>query len=69
MNLRPYNAAQLYLKGSAGIVNSPMLPLIGMVGLIVARALGWIQMNDALARGLIFIPLFTMVRRCRLTSG
>jgi len=43
-------------KPAAG---SALLPLAGMVGLMVARAAGWISINDSIARGVIFIPLFT----------
>ena len=60
-------AAQLFLGGSAtsgggggGLAASPVVPLLGMVGVILARAMGWLTLNDALTRGLLFIPLFTL---------
>lgn len=40
---------------------SALLPLLGIVGVTVARAFGWIQLNDPLTRGLIFIPLFILL--------
>lgn len=43
-------------KGSS----SALLPLLGMIAMLVARASGWITMNDSMARGVIFIPLFTV---------
>jgi len=39
---------------------SPLIPVAGMVALLVARGLGYIQMNDPLVRVLFFLPLFTM---------
>jgi hypothetical protein len=75
--------ARLVLGGSAGgggLASSPVVPLVGMVGVIVARAAGWLTLNDALTRGALFIPLFTSfvmrvhtqtvyaVGRCRLNQ-
>eukprot|EP00873_Tetraselmis_striata_P004256 jgi/Tetstr1/424520/TSEL_015048.t1 len=45
---------------TGGLLASPLLPLAGMVGLLVARAAGWLALNDPLTRGLAFIPLFIM---------
>ena len=54
------DAAKLVLGGSSNVANqSPVLPLLGMAGVIVSRAFGWLSLNDALTRGLLFIPLFT----------
>jgi len=54
------DAAKLVLGGSSNVANqSPVLPLLGMAGVIVGRAFGWLTLNDALTRGLLFIPLFT----------
>ena len=57
-------AAGLVLGGSAGkdgggLADSPVVPLLGMVTVIVARAVGWLTLNDALTRGIFFIPMFT----------
>uniref|UniRef100_A0A7S1N0G5 Acyltransferase 3 domain-containing protein n=1 Tax=Eutreptiella gymnastica TaxID=73025 RepID=A0A7S1N0G5_9EUGL len=41
------------------ITNSCLLPIIGMVGIIVARAYDVIGLNDPLTRSLLFLPLFT----------
>lgn len=40
------------------IKNSTILPLIGMVAIIVARAYDVIGLNDVLTRSLMFLPLF-----------
>ena len=40
---------------------SALIPLVGIAGVTVARAFGWIALNDPLTRGLIFIPLFTLL--------
>ena len=40
--------------------SSALWPLILMVATIFARSLGLLQLNDALTRGFIFIPLFTI---------
>lgn len=40
---------------------SALLPLLGIVGVTAGRALGWIQLNDPLTRGLVFIPLFLLL--------
>lgn len=37
---------------------SALIPLAAMVGLVVARALGLVSMNDMIVRALVFIPLF-----------
>ena len=38
---------------------SPAVPLVGMLLVITARAFGWLAVNDALTRTLLFVPLFT----------
>ena len=54
------DAAKLVLGGSNGLAaQSPAIPALGMAAVIIARAFGWLRLNDALTRGLIFIPLFT----------
>ena len=45
--------------GDFNFATSPVVPLVGMIGVLFARAMGWLTMNDALTRGLLFIPLFT----------
>lgn len=40
---------------------SALLPLLGIIGVTVGRAFGWIQLNDPLTRGLVFIPLFILL--------
>jgi peptidoglycan/LPS O-acetylase OafA/YrhL len=40
---------------------SALLPLAGLLAVTVARAAGWLQLNDPLTRGLLFIPLFTLL--------
>eukprot|EP00930_Biecheleria_cincta_P022672 TRINITY_DN16529_c0_g1_i1.p1 TRINITY_DN16529_c0_g1~~TRINITY_DN16529_c0_g1_i1.p1 ORF type:complete len:527 (-),score=83.38 TRINITY_DN16529_c0_g1_i1:197-1777(-) len=42
---------------STSIMNTG-LPLIGMAGIIILRALGVVQLSDLLTRAVIFIPLF-----------
>ena len=37
---------------------SPVVPLLSMLGLIVARAAGWLDVNDMITRTAFFIPLF-----------
>jgi len=37
---------------------SALIPLAAMVGLVVARAMGLVSMNDMIVRALVFIPLF-----------
>jgi len=39
---------------------SPVLPLLGMVAVIVARTLGYLPLNDPLTRVLLFLPMFTV---------
>ncbi|KAL4443533.1 hypothetical protein ABPG75_011270 [Micractinium tetrahymenae] len=39
---------------------SALLPLLGCVGITVARALGYLPLNDPLTRALLFVPLFTL---------
>jgi hypothetical protein len=39
---------------------SPVVPVVGMLALLVARGLGYIPLNDPLIRVLIFLPLFTL---------
>ncbi len=38
---------------------SALLPLLGCLGITVARALGYLPLNDPLTRVLLFVPLFT----------
>jgi peptidoglycan/LPS O-acetylase OafA/YrhL len=45
-------------KAPATNIMSTGLPLIGMVGIIILRALGVVQLSDLLTRAVIFIPLF-----------
>jgi hypothetical protein len=40
---------------------SALLPLAGLLAVTVARAAGWLTLNDPLTRGLLFIPLFTLL--------
>jgi peptidoglycan/LPS O-acetylase OafA/YrhL len=40
---------------------SALLPAAGLVGITLARAAGWVALNDPLTRGLVFIPLFTLL--------
>lgn len=40
---------------------SALLPLAGLVAVTVARAAGWLPLNDPLTRGLLFIPLFLLL--------
>ena len=55
-----YDASGLLLGGEPGtLAASPAVPFLGMVAVIVARAVGALPLNDMLARGALFIPLFT----------
>ena len=40
---------------------SALLPALGLVGITVARAAGWLTLNDPLTRGALFIPLFLVL--------
>jgi peptidoglycan/LPS O-acetylase OafA/YrhL len=40
---------------------SALLPLAGLLAVTAARAAGWVTLNDPLTRGLLFIPLFTLL--------
>jgi peptidoglycan/LPS O-acetylase OafA/YrhL len=40
---------------------SALLPALGLLAITAARALGWLQLNDPLTRGLLFTPLFTLL--------
>ena len=49
-----------FLGGEAGsVAASPAIPLVGMLLVITARAFGWLTLNDALTRVILFVPLFT----------
>ena len=45
----------------ASQIGSAVLPAVGLVALTVARAAGWFPLNDPLTRGLLFVPLFTLL--------
>ena len=45
----------------AGDAGSALVPLLGLLAVTAARALGWLQLNDPLTRALLFIPLFTLL--------
>jgi hypothetical protein len=45
-------------EGAPKAPGSILLPLAGLIGITVARAAGWLQLNDPLTRCLLFIPLF-----------
>ena len=47
---------------------SALLPAAGLVALTFARAAGWLALNDPLTRGLLFVPLFTLLLQ-RLHRG
>ena len=50
----------MLLGGAPGTrAASPAVPLVGMLLVITARAFGWLAVNDALTRTLLFVPLFT----------
>ena len=52
--------AGLLLGGAPGtLAASPVVPLLGMLFVISARAFGWLALNDALTRAALFVPLFT----------
>ena len=40
---------------------SALLPALGLVAITVARAAGFLPLNDALTRGLLFVPLFLLL--------
>jgi peptidoglycan/LPS O-acetylase OafA/YrhL len=48
-------------EGGPKAPGSVLLPLLGLVGITVARAAGWLPLNDPLTRCLLFIPLFIVV--------
>ena len=53
-------SAGILLGGAPGtLAASPAIPLVGMLAVIFARAVGWLSLNDPLTRGALFIPLFT----------
>jgi len=41
-----------------GLMSSPLVPLLGMIGILVLRAYEVVLLNDPLTRSIIFIPLF-----------
>lgn len=43
------------------VIKSALLPAMGLIAITVARAFGVLQLNDALTRGLLFIPLFIVL--------
>jgi|EP00670_Eutreptiella_braarudii_P006038 peptidoglycan/LPS O-acetylase OafA/YrhL len=45
---------------AAGVASSPVLPLLAMLAVLVARAYDVLPLNDALTRSVLFIPLFIM---------
>ena len=45
--------------GGFNFATSPVVPLVGMAGVVMSRTMGWLPLNDALTRGVLFIPLFT----------
>jgi len=49
------------LSTPAPAVGSALLPLAGLLAVTVARAAGWLTLNDPLTRGALFIPLFTLL--------
>ena len=49
------------LSTPAPAPGSALLPLAGLLAVTVARAAGWLTLNDPLTRGLLFIPLFTLL--------
>eukprot|EP00899_Mesostigma_viride_P017174 jgi/Mesvir1/25458/Mv01727-RA.2 len=54
----PKDKVQAVKEGDpAPLSQSALIPLLGMVGIILARGFGWVAINDMLTRGLIFIPL------------
>jgi hypothetical protein len=40
---------------------SVLLPVLGLLGVTLARAAGWLTLNDPLTRGLLFTPLFLLL--------
>lgn len=43
------------------VVQSALLPALGLIAITVARAFGILQLNDALTRGFMFVPLFIIL--------
>lgn len=51
-------------KPSAGEpkpAGSALLPALGLLGITLARAAGYLPLNDPLTRALLFVPLFTLL--------
>lgn len=40
---------------------SALLPALGLLGITLARAAGYLPLNDPLTRALLFVPLFTLL--------
>jgi|MDSW01.1.fsa_nt_gb peptidoglycan/LPS O-acetylase OafA/YrhL len=45
-------------NASGWMASSPVVPLLGMAFVLIARGFEWLTLNDGLTRGLFFIPLF-----------
>jgi hypothetical protein len=48
-------------KTAPPAAGSAVLPALGLVAITVARAAGFLPLNDALTRGLLFVPLFLLL--------
>lgn len=53
------NPTQEATKPALG--GSAVLPALGLLGITLARAAGVLTLNDPLTRGLLFVPLFTVL--------
>ena len=49
------------LAGEPKPAGSALLPALGLLGITLARAAGYLPLNDPLTRGLLFVPLFTLL--------
>lgn len=48
-------------KAAPAPPGSALLPALGLLGITLVRAAGWLTLNDPLTRGALFIPLFLLL--------
>lgn len=49
------------VAGEPKPAGSALLPALGLLGITLARAAGYLPLNDPLTRALLFVPLFTLL--------
>ena len=49
------------IAGEPKPAGSALLPALGLLGITLARAAGYLPLNDPLTRALLFVPLFTLL--------